>query len=106
MGRGPIDEKRESPPWIRRGAAARSASLPGWFDPSPKHRHQPPPPWPLAPASPPQLRRGAYFQMKIAHPHGQGGLHGGQGATHNLVRVVDRGLTPVLRVTPPAGRGF
>ena len=24
--------------------------------------HQPPPPWPLAPASPPRLRRGAHFQ--------------------------------------------
>ena len=36
------------------------------FDPSPTNTtHQPPPPWPLAAASPPQLRRGAYFQSRL-----------------------------------------
>ena len=32
------------------------------------NEHQPPPPWPLAPASPPRQRRGAYFQGKGASP--------------------------------------
>ena len=46
-------------------------ALTWWFDPSPSNTaHQPPPPLPLAPASPPRLRRGAYFQESgPSNPH-------------------------------------
>ena len=67
-----FDEK-SVPPWTRgdfRGVLnagtnphRRGVPLSRWFDPSPTSTaHQPPPPWPLAPASPPRLRRGAYSQ--------------------------------------------
>jgi hypothetical protein len=44
----------------------RCASHPRWLDPSPTNTaHQPPPPWPLATASTPRLRRGAYLQWTL-----------------------------------------
>ena len=69
---GATFDEKSVPPWTRgdfRGVLnagtnphRRGVPLSRWFDPSPTSTaHQLPPPWPLAPASPPRLRRGAYF---------------------------------------------
>src|SRR6185436_6337612 len=79
--------------------------------------HQPPPPWPLALASPPRLRRGAHFQRSFScplrRPLDKGGLQVGFGAvTDNLVWIVDPQTHPSASVkasqafTPSEGGDF